>query len=131
MREHRVLFVCPHGAAKSVVAAKHFERLAAARGLRVHAAFAGIEPDPEILPRVVKELLAEGLDVRALRPRPVTEADVASASRVITFGCEVRAPAPAIERWDDVPAVSDGYEAARAAIDAHVIRLLDQLEAGA
>lgn len=132
MSEHRVLFVCLHGAAKSVVAATHFERLAAARGLRAHAAFAGTEPDPEIQPRVVRELLAEGVDVQSLRPRGVTEADVASASRVITFGCEVTAPAagPPVERWDDVPAVSDGYETARAAIDAHLVRLIEELQTG-
>ena len=133
MPEPHVLFVCLHGAAKSVIAATHFERLAAARGLRARATFAGTEPDPEILPRVVKELRAEGIDVQALRPRRVTDADIAASSRVITFGCEVTAPpaGPPIERWDDVPAVSDGYETARAAIDAHLVRLLDALEARA
>ena len=132
MPEPRILFVCLHGAAKSVVAATHFERLAAARGLRAHATFAGTEPDHEILPRVVQELLAEGVDVRSLRPRRVTEADVASAWRVITFGCEVTAPAagPRVERWDDVPAVSEGYEPARAAIDAHLMRLIAELQTG-
>lgn len=132
MLEHRVLFVCLHGAAKSVVAASHFERMAAAHGLHARAAFAGTEPDPEIQPRVVQELLAEGVDVRALRPRRVTEADVASASRVITFGCEVTAPAggPPVERWDDVPAVSEGYERARTAIDAHLVRLVAELQTG-
>ena len=133
MPEHHVLFVCLHGAAKSVIAATHFERLATARGLRARAAFAGREPDPEILPRVARELLAEGIDVRAFRPRQVTDADVASASRVITFGCDLGAPARGfvIERWDDVPAVSEDYEAARAAIDAHLARLLEELEARA
>jgi arsenate reductase (thioredoxin) len=132
MREHQILFVCLHGAAKSVVAATHFERLAAARGLRARATFAGTEPDPEILPRVVQELLAEGVDVRALRPRQVTESDVAWASRVITFGCEVTAPAdgPPVERWDDVPAVSEGYGTARATIDAHLVRLIAELQTG-
>jgi protein-tyrosine-phosphatase len=133
MPEPRILFVCLHGAAKSVLAARRFERLAAARGLRARADFAGTEPDPEIAPRVVKELLGEGIDVRALRPRLVAEADVAAASRVITFGCDVAAPAggPAVERWDDVPAVRDGYERARGAIDAHLVQLLDELGASA
>src|SRR5262250_858896 len=44
----RVLFVCLHGAAKSVVAAAHFRRLAAARGLSMDAVAAGTEPDPEL-----------------------------------------------------------------------------------
>src|SRR5215207_1472346 len=43
----RVLFVCLHGAAKSVVGAAHFRRLAAARGLDIDAVAAGTEPDDE------------------------------------------------------------------------------------
>ena len=39
--QSRVLFVCLHGAAKSVVAAAHFRRLAAARGLAIDAVAAG------------------------------------------------------------------------------------------
>src|SRR5258705_5533438 len=40
----RVLFVCLHGAAKSVIGAAHFRRLAAARGLSIGAVAAGTEP---------------------------------------------------------------------------------------
>jgi hypothetical protein len=42
----RVLFVCLHGAAKSVVAAAHFRKLAAQRGLAVEAAAAAPSPTP-------------------------------------------------------------------------------------
>src|SRR5207247_1233638 len=41
----RVLFVCLHGAAKSVVGAAHFRRLAAKQGLAIDAVAAGTEPD--------------------------------------------------------------------------------------
>jgi arsenate reductase (thioredoxin) len=129
MAESHVLFVCLHGAAKSVIAATHFRRRANSRGLRADATFAGTEPDPQIAPRVVKELLAEGIDVQGLRPRLVTSEDVAAASRIVTFGCDVAAlrPQVPVDRWDDVPAVSDGYEEARDAIDARVARLVDEL----
>lgn len=129
MAELRALFVCLHGAAKSVIAATHFRRLAERRGLRADATFAGTEPDAEIAPRVVKELLAEGIDVQGLRPRLVTADDVASAARIVTFDCDLSGlgPTVAVDRWDDVPAVSDGYEAAREAIDARVARLVDEL----
>jgi protein-tyrosine-phosphatase len=129
MGETHVLFVCRHGAAKSVLAAAHFRRLAERRGLRAEATCAGTEPDAEIAPRVVKELLAEGIDIQNVRPRLVTAEDVLSASRVVTFGCDVAplAPPGPVDRWDDVPAVSDGYEAAREAIDARVARLVDEL----
>lgn len=132
MAEPRILFVCLHGAAKSVIAATHFRRLAERRGLRVDATFAGTEPDAHIAPRVVKELLAEGIDVQGLRPRRVTSDDVVSATRIVTFGCDLAPLGPTVDvdRWDDVPAVSDGYEAAREAIDARVGRLVEELEAG-
>jgi arsenate reductase (thioredoxin) len=133
MAEPHVLFVCLHGAAKSVIAATHFRRLAERRGLRVAATFAGTEPDAEIAPRVVEELLAEGIDVQGLCPRLVSSDDIASASRIVTFSCDLPAPGPTVpvDRWDDVPAVSDGYEAARDDIDARVARLVDEVGAPA
>jgi hypothetical protein len=123
----RVLFVCLHGAAKSVVAAAHLRRLAAARGLAVDAVSAGTEPDPALTPAAVAGLAGEGLDARPARPRPVTLHDLATASRVVTFGCAVDAGAVPGERWDDVPAVSDGYGPARDRIVARVERLVGEL----
>ena len=124
-----VLFVCLHGAAKSVLAAADFERLAAERGLAITADSAGTEPDPEIAPGVAGALRADGVDLGRRRPRRVTAADTARAERVITFGCELGEARPAavpVERWDDVPAVSENLPIARAAIRRHLDRLLDE-----
>jgi len=124
-----VLFVCLHGSAKSVIAAEHFRRLAAARGIHVDALSSGTEPDSEIPPKVVQGLLADGIDVRGCRPHRVTRADLESASRVVTFGCELGDLAPsglAVERWDDVPLVSEDFARARDAIVTRVSRLLDE-----
>jgi protein-tyrosine-phosphatase len=123
----RVLFVCLHGAAKSVVGAAHFRRLAAARGLAVDATAAGTEPDPQLAPGAVKGLAGEGLSATPGRPRPVTLYDLDTATRVVSFGCDV-APARGqrVDQWD-VPAVSDGYEAARDRIVANVERLVAEL----
>ncbi len=125
-----ILFVCLHGAAKSVLAATDFERIARERGLAARAVFVGTEPDAEIAPRVLAQLRAEGVDLGGHRPRRVTREDVEGASRIVTFGCDLgdaAAPGARIERWDDVPAVSDDFDRARAAIDAKVARLLDEL----
>jgi protein-tyrosine-phosphatase len=126
-----ILFVCLHGAAKSVLAAADFRRLAAERGLDVTAESAGTEPDPEIAPAVVAALRADGVELGPRRPRRVTAADAARADRVVTFGCDLgeATPAAAVERWDDVPAVSEGLPAARAAIRRHLDRLLDECAA--
>ena len=128
MSDRTVVFVCLHGAAKSLIAATLFQRLADERGLAVRSTFAGTEPDPAIQPNVVARLLEEGVDVRPLRPRRVTRDDLASAWRVVSFGCDLAALAPdaRIERWDDVPAVSEDYGRARDVIAARVRMLVGQ-----
>jgi protein-tyrosine-phosphatase len=127
----RVLFVCLHGAAKSVVAAAHFRRQAAARGLAVDSVAAGLEPDPELAPAAVKGLAGDALSPAPARPRPVTLYDLSAATRVVSFGCDVRPRAgQPVERWDDVPAVSEGYAAARDRIVGHVERLVAELAGG-
>jgi protein-tyrosine-phosphatase len=126
----RVVFVCLHGAAKSVVAAAHFRRLAAARGLAVDAVAAGTEPDPELAAGAVKGLAGEGLQPAPSRPRPVTLHDLETAKRVVAFGCDVTpSRGQHVEQWE-VPAVSDGYAAARDRIVANVERLVADLAAG-
>jgi protein-tyrosine-phosphatase len=126
----RVVFVCLHGAAKSVVAAAHFRRLAADRGLSVGAVAAGTEPDAELAPGAVKGLAAEGLTPSPARPRPVTLYDLTRATRVVSFGCEVAVgPDRRAEQWE-VPAVSEGYAAARDQIVARVERLVSDLATG-
>ena len=50
MSDRTVVFVCLHGAAKSLIAATLFQRLADERGLAVRSTFAGTEPDPAIQP---------------------------------------------------------------------------------
>ncbi len=123
-----VVFVCLHGAAKSVIAGAYFNRLAKERGLGIRAGAAGIEPEAEIPLPVREGLREDGIDVGDLRPRSVTRDELASAWRVVSFGCDLREVAPpgrAIEQWDDVPAVSDGFAAARDAIAERVRRWMD------
>jgi protein-tyrosine-phosphatase len=127
----RVLFVCLHGAAKSVVAAAHFRRLAAARGLSIGAGAAGTEPDRTLAPGAVRGLAGDGLAAAPSRPRPITLYDLDSATRIVSFGCAVvPARGQRVDQWD-VPAVSEGYEAARDRIVANVERLVAELAAGA
>jgi protein-tyrosine-phosphatase len=126
----RVLFVCLHGAAKSVVAAAHFRRLAAARGLAVDAVAAGTEPDAQPAPAAVRGLAGDGLTPMPARPRPVTLYDLDTATRVVSFGCDVvPTRGQHVAQWD-VPAVSDGYEAARDRIVSRVEQLVGELIGG-
>ena len=133
METTQVVFVCLHGAAKSVIAASIFDRLAASRGLDVRATFAGTEPDSEIPPMVVRNVRTVGADVAGIRPRLVTRDELARATRIVSFGCDLGSlgVGAGVERWDDVPAVSDDYQKARDVIATRVERLVDTLAAAA
>ena len=122
-----VLFVCLHGSAKSVIASRYFRRFAAERGVTAESGAAGTEPDRAIPQRVVEGLDRDGIDVRGLRPSRVTAADLGRASMVVAFGCELDDPPGGlvVERWDDVPAVSEDFRRARDVIVARVTALLE------
>jgi protein-tyrosine-phosphatase len=114
-----VLFLCPHHAAKSVIAAAYFDRLARARGLGWRADSAGTEPAARAAPAVVAALRAEGIDVAGHRPRHGAPEDLAAADRVISLGCdlgELASPGLRVEHWDDVPPASVDLDATRAAL---------------
>ncbi len=124
------LFVCLHGSAKSLIAAEHFNRIAAARGLPILAVSAGVEPDASVPPPVVTGLGADGVDVAGYRPRAFTPTALQSAVTVVTFGCDVGVVPPDVQhsRWDDLPMVSDGFGPARDAIVTRVEALVDRLD---
>ena len=129
-RTHNVLFVCWHGSAKSVIAAAFANRLAAERGLEVRASSAGTEPDQAIPLHVAELLLRDGIDVREQVPVGVTNELIRNAERVVSFGCDLSRLDPPLDRtidWNDVPAVSDGYGAARDEIVRRLGPLLDDI----
>jgi protein-tyrosine-phosphatase len=88
-----VLFVCPHGAAKSRLAAAFFSRVAPAGWT---ATSAGLEPGPELSPTAGR--LLAGTDAEALLDRepPRSLADVPTPSRIVGIDCE---PEGATDRW--------------------------------
>jgi len=127
-----VLFLCPHNAAKSVLAVAEFDRLAQQRGVSLRADSAGTDPEAAPSPAVVAALCADGIDVADHRPRRVTPEDLTAADRIITLGCDIGALAPpeaSIVSWDDVPPVSRDLEGARRAIRQHVEQLVTELAA--
>lgn len=125
-----ILFLCPHHAAKSVIAAAYFDQLAARYCLPLKADSAGTEPEETVAPAVVKLLQSEGIDVSRLQPRRVTQDDLARAQRIISMGCtseELGIASERIEQWTDIPIVSKDIHAASDAIRAHVDSLLTDL----
>lgn len=118
-----ILFLCPHGGAKSVMAAAWFNREAEQRGLSIRAEAAAAEDPYEEVPEPVRAwLAAEGIEVTSFRPRRVSPAELKTASRVIAIGCDL--PSDDIEYWNDVPMISTDLAGAAESIRRHVETLV-------
>ena len=130
-RQATVVFVCEHGSAKSVVAAAHFNRLAAEKGLPYRALARGTKPDEAVALPVRNGLAAEGLDVSGWKPAAVSDQDIRQAVRVVSMGTDLPATRSfskgTLIEWNDIPAISQDYAAARKAIITRVEALVQTL----
>ena len=125
-----VMFVCEHGAAKSVIATAYFNKLAAERGLPYRATFRGTTPQDELSVRAVEGLKADGLAIPAGKPAAISESDVSEATHIFAIGCTLPTAAAKSGKaadWTDVPD-DQGYVPMRDAIVRHVTDLLDDLQ---
>jgi arsenate reductase len=125
-----VVFVCEHGAAKSVIATAYFNKLAAERGLPYRATFRGTTPQEALSVRAVAGLKADGVPIPSGVPTAIGAADIETATHIFAIGCALPAAAVSSGKskdWADVPD-DQGYEAQRDAIVKHVKALLDELQ---
>jgi len=125
-----VVFVCEHGAAKSLIASAYFNKLAAERGLKARASFRGVAPQDDLSVRTVAGLKADGLLIPEQKPTAISDADIDHATLIFAIACQLPTAAATSGKaasWDDVPE-NDGYPAMRDAIVRHVNALLNQLQ---
>ena len=119
-----ILFLCPHGGAKSVIAATYFNRIAQERALPFVGISAAADEPYDAVPEPVAGLLErEGFAVRALKPRAVDPRELTSAAKVISIDCDLAAvdlAGVSVERWEDVPMASVDLAGSAAAIRRHV-----------
>jgi protein-tyrosine-phosphatase len=127
----KVVFVCEHGVAKSVIAAAEFSRVAKQNGLDVEVVARGANPDPEIPASVRDGLKADGLQPLQAQPTKVSKEDLKGATKIVTFGPDLRSLLPsgaAVTDWSATPSVSDNYTAARDYIRKQVETLVKDLK---
>lgn len=130
----QVVFVCEHGAAKSVLAATYFNQLAERSGLSVRAVARGTAPEAEVPRTVVEGLTHDGFAPCTLIPTALAAEDCVDASHVVTFDQpQVTSLVPDRARlitWNDLPPVSADYAIARDAVFARVRGLVADLGPG-
>lgn len=125
----KIIFVCEHGAALSVVAAAYFNKIAREEHLDLYAIARGIAPQKDISARAREGLNADGVAIETKRPQALSPADAAQASRIVAFY-----PLPAkysrlapVEDWQDLTWNPADYPAVRDAILAHIRELIREL----
>ena len=124
------VFVCEHGAAKSLIATAYFNKLASERGLTERAIFRGVSPQEALSVSAVAGLRADGIAIPDGKPTAIGEADVTAATQIFAIGCTLPGVAAASGKaadWSDVPD-DKGYGPMRDAIVAHVRVLLDEIQ---
>jgi arsenate reductase len=125
-----ILFVCPHGVAKSVIARAYFQHLADQCGLEVASVAAGIDPEATVWPAVVNLLHQDRLEAAQHESQRVTQQDLDAAVRVIALGCDLAdfdLQRATVEWWNDIPLASQDLLGARDAIRAQVTQLVDEI----
>ena len=125
-----VLFICEHGYAKSLVAARHFERMAVEHGLRVHALSRGVDPGARVPQTIEAGLAADGFDVGAFAPSPFTTAEIQQSDYLVLISVvpDLGGRTGPVLRWDDISPLSEDYDRARRQIVAHAALLLQRIQ---
>lgn len=95
-----VLFVCVGNTFRSILSEELFNAIAPPGWT---AESAGVSPEPRIAPDVEWLLREKGIRLKKRTPRLVTKEMIASASRVVTFGCLDRCPIGAESKSEDWP----------------------------
>jgi len=127
----KIVFVCEHGSAKSIVAATEFQRMAKEKGLDVNILARGTNPDPEIPPMIRAGLKADGHEIGDLKPTKISAKDLAGATRIVSFGPDLApwlAERTTVADWSATPSLADNYPAARDYIRRQLDNLLQGLK---
>jgi len=125
-----VVFVCEHGAARSVIAAAYFNHIAAERHLPYRAIARGVSPQENLSTATVKGLDDDGIPFDRTKPQALANNDLNGAVRIISF-CPVPKALSGnlrVEEHDDVPDIRADYREARDRILEYVKQVIDDLD---
>ncbi len=124
----QVVFICEHGAAKSVIATQYFNKLAAERGLSYRAISRGTVPDATFGAGTVAGLRSDGFAPLSGQPTLIEAGELAAAAQVVTLGATLPDGLAIKKRteWNDVPSPAN-YNAARDSIRGLVENLVGEL----
>lgn len=129
-QEKKIIFVCEHGAAKSVIAAAYFNKMAKERNLNYLAECRGTFPDSTVAKPIQEGLTRDKVFDPNTKPKKLSISDTTNAERIILFTTlptDIKTDIKT-ENWSTIPNVDGDYEKRRNAIVKKINELLDSLE---
>ncbi len=124
-----VIFVCEHGVAKSIIAASYFNKIAKEQKLPFRAIARSTAPQDSLMQSVIEGLRRDNLPPPTHVAPKLTQTEFDVAKRAVFF-----CPLPtsyfsrsSTREWNDIPPVSQQYQAARDSIVVKIRILLDEL----
>jgi arsenate reductase (thioredoxin) len=126
----KIVFVCEHGSAKSVIAAAYFNKIAKEKNLPYEAVARGTNPDKEISPKTKQILVKDSLFDENFVPQKLSQQDVDEAQQVFLFYAlpETIQGKGKIQYWLEVESVNGDYAKLRDDIVAKITPVVDSLE---
>ncbi len=127
----KIIFVCEHGSAKSVVAAAYFNKLSQKNGLNYVALTRGTKPDKEMNASVLDSLKAEGITMDSFNKPVKLELEEAKGAVKIVAFCELGKEYYelfSVESWMDLPPISTKYTESKAILLEHMRKLFKSIE---
>jgi len=128
-QNNNIIFVCEHGAAKSIIAATFFNQLAKQRRLNWAAIARGTNPDAALSDQTIQGLTKDGLTPIEVTPQGLSLEDIKSAQRMISF-CKLPGEFQnkiMTEQWNGIPPVSENYNQARDALLERLNHLIEEI----
>jgi protein-tyrosine-phosphatase len=114
---------------KSAIAREILKRRARERGIPVHAWSRGLVIEDHVSPALAARLSADRIDPQSEPARVLAAGDVKNAGIVIAFDEAAHAPGLEVARVWDTPGFLADYDGAKAAVQARVEALLEELQA--
>ena len=129
-QSNKVIFVCEHGAAKSVIAAAYFNKIAKERNVDWQAVSRGTSPDAEIGQSTKEGLTADHLYDPTFSPKKLSLKDTSNVKAIIRFTTlpgEFNKANIKTEDWSNLRDIDSGYTLRRDAIVHQINEFLDSL----
>jgi arsenate reductase (thioredoxin) len=129
-KEKKVIFVCQHGAGKSVIAAAYFNKMAKERNLNYIGEYRGVAPDSAVSPSAKEGLIQDNVFDPNAKPQKFVSSETENVERIILFTQLPEAMPLSIktENWSKIENVDGDYITRRDAIVKKLDELLDSIE---